>query len=414
MAEDQTSLSNENARPGRYPRADRTTQRRNRLVRLGVLTLGLVIVTVIGIGHQLGWGKIVGADALCPFGGIETLWSLISSATYLKRIAASSVVLLGIVVVIGIVFRRSFCGYICPLGALQELFSRAGARLLGRRRPRMPAILDRPARYLKYAVLLVFVVWTWQAAELVMRPYDPWVAWMHVSDATSAFAEFAVGFVVLGISLAGSVVYDRFFCRYLCPMGAFLGIFSRVSIFKIRREAATCIDCKACDKACPVTVTVSTVETVNSPECIDCGECVNVCPVQGALVVTGPTRGGGRRIRLGTTGVLVSVIAIIAVGIGLTTAGAGTTFAWSTPSLAPLEAGEATASPSFDVEKIKGSMSFAEVSHATGIPPESFVQKFGVSEAEMAEPMKDFLETKGFDVKDDVRGWVQQQLSAQK
>jgi len=197
-----------------YVRADRPTQRRNRLVRLGVLTLGLVIITVLGIGHQLGWAKVVGVDALCPFGGIETMWSLIFSATFLQRVAASSVVLLAIVFTIAVVFRRSFCGFICPFGALQELFARAGSLLRGKRRPRMPAVLDRPARYLKYVVLAVFAVWSWQAAELVLRPYDPWVVWMHLgsSDLTAVFAEFTIGFVVLGTA---SRIIEKWTRRYL-------------------------------------------------------------------------------------------------------------------------------------------------------------------------------------------------------
>ena len=395
-----------------YIRADRPAQRRNRMVRLGVLALGLVIITVIGVGHQLGWAKVVGVDALCPFGGIETMWSLIFSATFLQRVAASSVVLLAIVFTIAVVFRRSFCGYICPFGALQELFARAGSLLWAKRRPQMPAALDRPARYLKYVVLAVFAVWSWQAAELVLRPYDPWVAWMHLgsSDLTTVFAEFAIGFVVLGVSLIGSFVYDRFFCTYLCPMGAFLAIVSRISVFRIRRDAVTCIDCKACDRVCPVNVAVSTVETVNSPECIDCGECVNVCPVKDTLTVAGPKNSSGRRMRLGTPAVLGSVIGIIAVGLALTTASG--TFAWTTPSLGAVTPGTTATLASFNVENIKGSMSFEEISKATGIPAEAFVQKFGVTEDEMNKPMKEFAEARGFEVKTDVREWVKQQLEA--
>ena len=399
-------------REPRYVRADRIAQRRNRIVRLAVLAAGLVVVTLIGLGHQLGWGKVVGVDALCPFGGIETLWSLVFSATYLQRIAASSVVLLGIVFVSALVFRRSFCGYICPFGALQELFSRVGARLLSDHRPTLPAAVDRPARLLKYVVLGVFAVWTWQAAELVMRPYDPWVAFMHLgsSDLAAAIGEFTVGFVVLGVALVGSVVYDRFFCRYLCPMGAFLAVVSRVSFFKVRRDVSSCIDCKACDKVCPVGVRPSVVETVRSPECIDCGECVNACPVKDTLVVAGPKRFSGRRFSLGSMTVLGSVVAIIAVGIALSTAGG--TFAWSTPGLGLVEQGQIASPSTFNVESVKGSMALDEVAAATGIPREAFIEHFGITEAQMGEPMKEFIEEKGFSVRDDVRAWVQQQLEA--
>ena len=63
-----------------------------------------------------------------------------------------------------------------------------------------------------------FLLWTWQAAELVMRPYDPWVAWAHLT-ADDLLSTYLVGFVILVVSLAGSLVYERFFCKYLCPAG---------------------------------------------------------------------------------------------------------------------------------------------------------------------------------------------------
>ena len=186
--------------PGGSARSDRNGQRRSRSVRLAVLVASIAIITALGLLHQYSDIKIVGVDALCPFGGIETLWTLISSGVLVKQIAASSVILLGVVLVVAVVFRRSFCGYICPLGALQELFGKIGKAIWPRKRPQVPAAIDRPARYLKYAILAVFAVWSWQAAALVIRPYDPWVAWMHLSSA-EVFAEFTVGLVVLGVSL---------------------------------------------------------------------------------------------------------------------------------------------------------------------------------------------------------------------
>ena len=218
-------------------KSDRATQRRNRTVRLVVLALGLVIVTALGTAHRFGV-PVVGVDALCPFGGIETFWSMVVSAQLIQRIAVSSVILMGIVLVTAVVFRRSFCGYICPLGALQEFFGKIGLAIFRGKRPTLPAAIDKPARYLKYVVLVVFVVWTWQAASLMIRPYDPWVAWMHLTS-PELFTEFGIGAAVLGVSLVGSIVYDRFFCKYLCPMGGFLGAISRFSIFKVRRNEST-------------------------------------------------------------------------------------------------------------------------------------------------------------------------------
>jgi polyferredoxin len=393
---------------GRYQRSDRGRQHLSRAVRFAILMAGLVIITAIGLLHQYGGIKIVGVDALCPFGGIETLWTLVTAGVFVKQIAASSVILLGVVVVLALLFRRSFCGSICPLGALQELVGKIGKAIWPRTRPQMPLAIDRPARYLKYVILAVFAVWSWQAAALVIRPYDPWVAWMHLSSA-EVLAEFSIGLAILGVSLVGSIVYERFFCKYLCPMGGLLGAISRVSLFKVRRQEATCIDCGLCDRACPVNIKVSEVAVVESAECVNCNECVNACPVKDTLEVSTKASASGRRTVLTPLQVLGSVIAIIAVLVAAATAVGS--FSWTLPSLA---ASASASGGAFSVDAIRGSMTFQEVSVATGIPGSAFRERFKVTEADMTVPMKDIAEMYGFDVHTDVREFVSARLATAK
>jgi polyferredoxin len=66
--------------------------------------------------------------------------------------------------------------------------------------------------------------------QLAIRPYDPWAAWNHLIG-PDLFAEFLAGFIVLAASLVGSLLFDRFFCKYLCPMGAFLAVIRRIGWF---------------------------------------------------------------------------------------------------------------------------------------------------------------------------------------
>jgi Fe-S-cluster-containing hydrogenase component 2 len=389
--------------PTRDP-AHKKGQRTSRWVRWSVLAAVLGVMTAIGIGHQLGL-PVVGVDALCPFGGIESLWSLMIGGTLIQRVAVSSVILLVGVVLTALIFRRAFCGYVCPLGAIQEFVGVLGRKLFGKHRPHVPAALDRVARYLKYVVLAGFTIWTWQAASLVIRPYDPWVAWMHITSA-ELWAEFAVGTVVLGISVAGSFVYERFFCKYACPMGALLAIMAPLSVFKVRRDESVCTSCGSCDAVCPVNVKVSTAKTVNDVECINCNECVNVCPAKGALEVTAPSKTKpARTVRPDV--VLAGVAVILGLVIGGTTAAGA--FAWS-----PHKAVETVApGETFNAEEIKGSMTFAEVSKATGIPASAFIEHFKITEADMDTPMKDLAEEHGFDVHTDVREWVESELAGQ-
>lgn len=385
-----------------YEKAPRAPRTRARRVRWAVLGAVLVVVTVLGYLHQvLAVGKPAGVDALCPFGGLETMYSLVTTGLLLKKIEVAAVILLGATIAMALLFRRSFCGQICPLGFLQELFGGLGRKIL-RRKLEMPASFDHLARYLKYIVLVVFVGMAWTAADLSVRPYDPWAAWQHLSSA-EVLTDFSIGLVVLGIALVSSMVYDRFFCKYLCPMGAFLGIFSKVSLFKVRRNAETCIECKACDTACPMNITVSEVETVESSECISCGECATACPVKDTLATQ--TRGGRRLSPLATTGAIVAGFAVI---VGAATATGD--FRWTAPSFAEsaTSATEEQGAPvaAFDTSLIKGSSVLSEVMDAAGVGADEVEQVFGVPVSEQDSPIKDIKGTYGF-TPEDVRAFIE-------
>lgn len=384
-------------------RTDPKLRRTARRVRFGILLTILGLVTVTGYLHQhpIAGLRTIGVDALCPFGGLESLWALLTGGSLLQHIAVSTFVVFGFTVVMALVFRRVFCGYVCPLGTLQELFGRLGRRIFGRRRPTLPAAFDRPARLLKYVVLVVVAVWTWQAGTLVVRGVDPWVAFMHLSTA-EVLTDFGGGLAILAVAVLGSVVYERFFCRYLCPMGALLAPLSRFAPFAIRRNENTCTSCTACDRACPVGVKVSDVATVTDPECIACSECVNACPVADTLVV-GAKVGARRTILTPSRFMGITVVVLLATLAATTAAGA---FEW-TIATTPAVTGNTV-----DPESIKGYMTFADIASTTGIAPEAFEQRFGVSPADMTTPIKDLASTYGFDVHTDVRAFVEEQMSA--
>ena len=89
--------------------------------------------------------------------------------------------------------------------------------------------------------------------------------------------------IVLGILVIASVLVQNFWCRYLCPYGALLGIASLLSPLRIRRSESACIDCTKCAKACPSSLPVDQLISIKSAECTGCLECVAVCPSEGAL-----------------------------------------------------------------------------------------------------------------------------------
>jgi len=118
-----------------------------------------------------------------------------------------------------------------------------------------PARIDKHLRYLKYIVLIVTVFYAWKTAGLWMAPYDPWSTYGHLSEGLeSVWKESAVGFIVLLITVLDSLIHDRFFCKYLCPMGALYGIFGKLSPFKVVRNETICIHCGKCSKGSLIVV----------------------------------------------------------------------------------------------------------------------------------------------------------------
>ena len=259
-----------------------------RWLRLSVLLGLLAYVTYESYMHQvLGGGKAASVHALCPLGALESLYTLLFMGSFIQKIYSGTVVLLVLTIVLALLFRRSFCGMLCPFGALQEFFALLGRKIF-RKRLVVPPVVDKPARYLKYGILLLTVGMAWLYGTLWISPYDPYVAYSHLSAVSGYIAETplaVIGVILLAITIIGSIMYDRFFCKYLCPAGAFYGIIGKISPSRVERNDDICIHCHACNKACPVNIDVEKSSQINSAECINCNDCVVACPKQGALEI---------------------------------------------------------------------------------------------------------------------------------
>src|SRR5581483_10587380 len=185
---------------------------------------------------------------------------------------------------IAFLFRKAFCSWLCPICTISEYLWRAGRRLFGRNF-RLWAWMDIPLRGLKY-LLLGFFLWavssmSAQAIAAFMRSDYGLIADVKMLNFFRMLGE--TGAIVIAILVVASLFIQNFWCRYLCPYGALLGLTSFLSPLRIRRNADACIDCSKCVKACPSALPVDKLVTIKSAECTGCLECVAVCPAQGAL-----------------------------------------------------------------------------------------------------------------------------------
>jgi polyferredoxin len=234
-------------------------------------------------GAYRGIERPGGIDGWLPIAGIMNLRVFLSTGEF-PLAHPATLFLTTAFLTLSFVFRKSFCSWICPIGSIEEYLARFGKKLLGRNFA-LPKWIDVPLRAIKYLLLgfFVYIIGTMSVIgikQFLIAPYG------LIADVKlmNFFREFTPGLALtIGILLTGSMLIQNFWCRYACPYGALMGIFSMLSPVRITRNAELCVDCGKCNKACPSQLKVDTLVQIRSAECIGCLECVMACPAEGAL-----------------------------------------------------------------------------------------------------------------------------------
>lgn len=251
------------------------------------------LIALISLNHTLvkngdGITFLSGATlhAVCPFGGVETLYKFVTEGTFVQKVRESSFVLMIIVFVLAILFGPVFCGWVCPLGSIQEWVGKIGRKIFKTKRYNhfIPVKLDRVLRYARYGMLAWVLYITITSGKLLFQNYDPYYALFSFWTGEVTITAF----VILGLTLILSLFVERPWCKYACPYGAVLGLTNLFRIFKIRRVAATCRNDGACDIKCPMNIPVSEKNIIRDHQCITCMECTSeaCCPVRETVVLS--------------------------------------------------------------------------------------------------------------------------------
>ena len=287
------------------------------LLQWGVL--GAIIIFLTGV---IPSETAVDPEAYCPMGGLQAL------ATYLANNSlpcsmSSLQVMMGIALVAAVVlFSKLFCGYICPLGTVQDLIGKArNAMHIKSIKIRNGSAADKALRIVKYALVFWIFYMTVNASELFCKNLDPYYA-----VATGFKGEITLWMSIVSISLVviGSFFIDMFWCRYLCPLGAIsntlkfwiwigvlFGIYyvsgilgadipwavllggfcivgylleifhskPKFQILHVTKDDNLCNNCGLCVKKCPYHIDVKSVHDgkLTHVDCTLCGECVASC-----------------------------------------------------------------------------------------------------------------------------------------
>lgn len=255
-----------------------------------------------------------GVEGFLPIGSLMSLYYFILSGE-LHPAHPAGVFIFGAILAVSLIFGKSFCSWICPVGLLSESIGDFSEKIL-KKRLSIPRSLDYPLRGLKYLLLgfFVYVIFTMSAESLrtfLDSPYN------QIADIKMYyfFAEISsLSLIVIGVLLILSFILPHFWCRYLCPYGALLGIFSLASPQKITRNPVSCIECGRCAKACPQRIKVDKAKTVISDECTTCMSCVDSCPVADTLFLRLAVTKREIPFRTVAIGLIVIYFAIVGIG----------------------------------------------------------------------------------------------------
>lgn len=255
-------------------------------IRTIIQALFFLIIAFISVNHTLvkdgkGIALLSSASlhAICPFGGVVTIYQYATTGTFVKKLHESSFVLMILMFILAVGFGPLFCGWICPFGTLQEVISKIGKKIFKRKHNNfMPYKYDKYLRFLRYLILIRVAYMTAATGNIIFSQADPYYALFNFWTSEASILSIAI---LMIIALA-SLFIERPWCKYACPYGAALGITNLFRIFKIKRNSSTCLNCGACNEVCPMNIKISREENVRNNQCISCMKCTSeeVCPVK--------------------------------------------------------------------------------------------------------------------------------------
>ena len=239
-----------------------------------------------GIGFRVS--RPAGAEGWLPIAGLMNFKVFVATGR-VPIVHPAAMFLFMAFVGMSLVAKKSFCSWLCPVGTFSEFLAGLG-KMLFRRNLHLPRWLDLPLRGLKYLLLgfFVFILASMSAAaieEFMATPYGL-IADVKMLNFFRGMSGTAA--MVIAVLVALSILVENFWCRYLCPYGALMGLVSLLSPLKIRRNPSACIDCAKCARACPAALPVDRLVQIRSVECTACMACIASCPAEGALRLSLP------------------------------------------------------------------------------------------------------------------------------
>lgn len=215
------------------------------------------------------------------FAGVKYIFTQLGAGEKVEM--TSFVTVLLAICIYTIVFGRFFCGFACAFGSFGDAVHAVYQKICKKRKKKpvkLPDTVGKYLVYLKYLVLFLIVLLCYAEIYAKTQGSSPWDVFSMLHAGNFHLHGYLLGLVILLAVMVGMCVQERFFCRFLCPMGAIFSLLPVLPFFSLHRTRENCRKgCKACGKTCPSGIALPQDGSLAvSGDCFQCQKCTGICP----------------------------------------------------------------------------------------------------------------------------------------
>ncbi|MPQ31610.1 4Fe-4S binding protein [Clostridium estertheticum] len=214
---------------------------------------------------------------ILAFSELKSIYTMIIKGNFKFITAFPSLIEFTTVIIVTIFLGRFFCGWFCAFGSYNDFIYLISKKVF-KINFKVNEEVDKVLKYVKYVVLLLLVIVVWTMGSKVLDTTSPWDAFAQITNFPQVLFDYTIGVALLLLITIGALFVERFFCRYLCPLGAVFNILSKIGILKIKKPTDKCGKCRLCTNNCSMGLSLYKAQSVCGGDCINCFKCIEACP----------------------------------------------------------------------------------------------------------------------------------------